>query len=37
MFNQLIDAYREDAIAGWESNPNRELMNGLAAVKCWQA
>lgn len=37
MFNQFIDAYREDAIAGWESNPNRELMNGLAAVKCWQA
>lgn len=37
MFNQFIDAYRSDALAGWESNPNRELMNGLAAVKCWQA
>ncbi|MBE2278494.1 MAG: ABC transporter substrate-binding protein [Rhodobacteraceae bacterium] len=37
MFNQFIDAYRSDAIQGWESNPNRELMNGLAAVKCWQA
>lgn len=35
MFNQFIDAYRGDQITGWENNPNRELMNGLVAVKCW--
>ena len=36
MFNNFLDA-RTDAIAGWVSNPNGDMMNDLAAVKCWQA
>ncbi|PQO23241.1 peptide ABC transporter substrate-binding protein [Rhodobacteraceae bacterium WD3A24] len=36
MFNDYIDAHT-DAIAGWEDNPNAEMMDGFAAVKCWQA
>lgn len=36
MFNNFIDGYRSDKIAGWVSNPTREMMNELAAVKCWQ-
>lgn len=35
MFNNFIDAYRKDKVAGWEDNPNQDMMNGLAAVKCW--
>lgn len=36
MFNNFIDA-RSDRIAGWEDNPNGELMNGYAITKCWFA
>lgn len=35
MFNDFIDAHN-DTVAGWESNPNGEMMNGFAAVLCWQ-
>ncbi|RWF05588.1 MAG: ABC transporter substrate-binding protein [Mesorhizobium sp.] len=37
MFNNYIDAYREDRVAGWIPNPSSEMMNGRAAVLCWQA
>lgn len=37
MFNNFINAYRSDRVAGWVDNPNQDMMNGLAAVKCWQA
>ena len=37
MFNNFIAAYRDDKVAGWVDNPNQDMMNGLAAVKCWQA
>lgn len=37
MFNNFISAYRNDKIAGWEDNSNQDMMNGLAAVKCWAA
>ncbi len=36
MFNDFIDAHNA-SVAGWEANPNGELMNGFAAVLCWQA
>lgn len=36
MFSKFIDAYDKTKIAGWQPNPNRELMNGRAAVLCWQ-
>ena len=36
MFNDFIDAH-SDAIAGWEANPNGDMMNDLAAIKCWMA
>jgi len=36
MFNDLIDAH-SDAIAGWEPDPNFELMGGYAALKTWMA
>jgi peptide/nickel transport system substrate-binding protein len=35
MFNNFIAGYRSDAVAGWVDNPNQDMMNGLAAVKCW--
>ncbi len=34
MFNDFIDA-TVDEVQGWEKDPNGELMNGLAPVKCW--
>ncbi|MDE3121123.1 MAG: ABC transporter substrate-binding protein [Paracoccaceae bacterium] len=37
MFNNFISAYRKDKVAGWVDNANQDMMNGLAAVKCWQA
>ncbi|MDO6728210.1 ABC transporter substrate-binding protein [Cognatishimia sp. 1_MG-2023] len=36
MFNDLIDAHT-DAIAGWEPDPNFELMAGYAPLKTWMA
>ena len=36
MFNDYIEAISEN-VMGWESNPNQELMNGRAHVKCWLA
>lgn len=36
MFNDFIDAHT-DEIAGWEANPNGDMMNDLAAIKCWMA
>ncbi len=36
MFNDLIDAHN-DAIAGWEPDPNFELMGGYAPLKTWMA
>lgn len=36
MFNDFIDAHNA-TVAGWESNPTGDLMNGRAAVLCWQA
>ena len=37
MFNNFINAYRNDRVAGWHDNPNQDMMNGKAAVLCWQA
>jgi len=37
MFSDFISAYRNDKVTGWVDNPNQDMMNGLAAVKCWQA
>ena len=34
MFNDFVEAKREE-VAGWEADPNGELMNGRALVKCW--
>ncbi len=34
MFNDFIDAHN-DTIAGWDPNPNAELMNTQAAIRCW--
>ncbi len=36
MFNDWVDGTR-DEIAGWEDNPNAELMGGFSAIKCWMA
>ena len=36
MFNDFIDAVNEK-VAGWENNPNAEMMNGYAAQQCWMA
>ncbi len=34
MFNDFVEAKR-DEVAGWQPDPNGELMNGRALVKCW--
>lgn len=36
MFNNFLDA-RAVTIQGWESNPNGDMMNDQAAIKCWMA
>ncbi len=36
MFNDFLDA-RSDKIAGWVTNPNGDMMNDQAAIKCWMA
>jgi peptide/nickel transport system substrate-binding protein len=36
MFNDFVEGV-SDVIAGWEADPNGELMNGRAHVKCWLA
>ncbi|MCY1125601.1 ABC transporter substrate-binding protein [Frigidibacter sp. RF13] len=36
MFNDFVEAV-SDAIGGWETDPNGELMNGRAMTKCWLA
>ena len=36
MFNDFLDAH-SDKIAGWEANPNGDMMNDLAPVKVWMA
>jgi peptide/nickel transport system substrate-binding protein len=36
MFNDFIDAHG-DAIAGWEPNPNYEMMGGFASSLTWMA
>lgn len=36
MFNDFIDA-QSNTIAGWEANPNGEMMNGYAPVLMWSA
>jgi len=36
MFNDFVEAVR-DEVQGWEADPNGELMNGRAHVKCWLA
>lgn len=36
MFNDFLDAYT-DKVAGWESNPNGDMMNDMSAIKCWMA
>ena len=36
MFNDFIDAHNGD-VAGWETNPNGEMMNGFAPVLMWSA
>lgn len=34
MFNEFVEAKREE-VAGWQPDPNGELMNGRALAKCW--
>lgn len=34
MFNDFVEAKREE-VGGWFADPNGELMNGRALVKCW--
>ncbi|AWB49739.1 peptide ABC transporter substrate-binding protein [Gemmobacter aquarius] len=34
MFNDFVEAKRAE-VGGWEADPNGELMNGRALVKCW--
>lgn len=34
MFNDFVEAKR-DEVAGWQPDPNGELMNGRALAKCW--
>jgi peptide/nickel transport system substrate-binding protein len=36
MFNDFVSGV-SDAIGGWANDPNGELMNGRAQVKCWLA
>ncbi|MCX7888354.1 MAG: ABC transporter substrate-binding protein [Rhodobacteraceae bacterium] len=36
MFNDFVSAYRSE-VQGWQTDPNGELMNGRAQVKCWLA
>mgnify|MGYP005853916897 CR=1 FL=1 len=36
MFNDFVEAVRNE-VQGWEEDPNGELMNGRAHVKCWLA
>lgn len=36
MFNDFVDGVR-DEVAGWEPDPNGELMNGRALARCWLA
>lgn len=36
MFNDWVEARRNE-VDGWTPNPNGELMNGRALVKCWLA
>jgi len=36
MFNDFVSGV-SDGIAGWIEDPNGELMNGRAQVKCWLA
>ncbi len=36
MFNDWVEARREE-VAGWTPDPNGELMNGRALIKCWLA
>lgn len=34
MFNNFVDAHNSK-IGGWEMNPNGDMMNDQAAIKCW--
>ena len=36
MFNDFVEGVREE-VAGWEADPNGELMNGRALARCWLA
>lgn len=36
MFNDWVEARREE-VGGWTPDPNGELMNGKALIKCWLA
>jgi peptide/nickel transport system substrate-binding protein len=36
MFNDFLDAHTEK-VAGWVANPNGDMMNDQAAIKCWAA
>lgn len=36
-FKSFIKAYRSDRVTGWQENPNMDMMNGKAAVLCWEA
>lgn len=36
MFNDFVDGVRGE-VAGWEADPNGELMNGRALARCWVA
>ena len=36
MFNDFVDGVRSE-VAGWEADPNGELMNGRALARCWLA
>jgi peptide/nickel transport system substrate-binding protein len=34
MFNDFVEARREE-VGGWIVDPNGDLMNGKALIKCW--
>ncbi|MCF8485655.1 MAG: ABC transporter substrate-binding protein [Rhodobacteraceae bacterium] len=36
MFNDFVEGVRSE-VAGWEADPNGELMNGRALARCWLA
>ena len=36
MFNDFVDGVRSE-VAGWEADPNGEMMNGRALARCWLA